>query len=543
MTEISRRELLGSVVLGAAAGSIPAVAQSAPQSSASTTSSDKTWRRGIEGQRYADLGDGTFLNPIVPGDHADPSILKDGDDYYMTFSSFDAYPGVVIWHSRDLVNWAPIGPTLTKPIGSVWACELIKHKGRYYIYIPARLPDYRSTYVIYADNIRGPWSDPIDLKLPAHIDPGHAVGEDGKRYLFLSGGDRVRLTDDGLATDGPVEHVYDPWRYPEDWVVEAFAPEGPKVMRRGEWFYMITAVGGTAGPPTGHMVIVARSKSIHGPWHNDPANPIVRTQSADEKWWSRGHATLVEDPAGDWWMVYHGYENGYWTLGRQALLDPVEWTADGWFRAKGGDLSQPIAKPRGAKASPNGMPLSDDFSSNRFGVVWGFYNPGADEMSRVQYQTKALRLAGKGSQPNDCSPLTFIAPDTAYRVSIDIELEDDAQAGLLLFYNRRLYCGLGFDARGLIMHRYGLERRNALPAGVGRRLHLQIENNRHIVTIHYSVDGKRWSKYGVQMEVSGYHHNVAYDFLSLRPAIYAAGKGAAVFRDMRYEALESSMKS
>lgn len=543
MTEISRRELLGSVVLGAAAGTLPAAATAAAACPADNKQIAKTWRRGMEGQRHADLGDGTFLNPIVPGDHADPSVLKDGDDYYMTFSSFDAYPGVVIWHSRDLVNWQPIGPTLTKPIGSVWACELIKHKNRYYIYIPARWPDYKSTYVIYADDIRGPWSDPIDLKLPNHIDPGHIVGEDGKRYLFLSGGDRVRLTDDGLATDGSVEHVYDPWRYPEDWVVEAFAPEGPKLMRRGEWFYMITAVGGTAGPPTGHMVIVARSKSIHGPWQNDPTNPIVRTVSAEEKWWSRGHATLVEGPAGDWWMVYHGYENGFWTLGRQALLDPVEWTNDGWFRAKGGDLSQPLAKPAKGKSMPHGMPLSDDFSSNRFGALWGFYSPGPDEMSRVQYQPKALRLAAKGSQPNDCSPLCFIAPDTAYRVSVDIELQDDAQAGLLLFYNKRLYCGLGFDARGLVMHRYGLERRNALPPDIGRRLHLQIENNRHIVTIHYSADGQRWSKFGVQMEVSGYHHNVAYDFLSLRPAIYAAGKGAAVFRDMRYQALEVAAKS
>jgi xylan 1,4-beta-xylosidase len=273
MTEISRRELLGSAILGAAAGALPAAAQAA-------TPTAKSWRRGIEGQRQADLPDGTFLNPIVAGDHADPTILKDGDDYYMTFSSFDAYPGVVIWHSRDLVNWQPVVAALTKPIGSVWACELIKHKGRYYIYIPARWPDRKSTYVIHADNIRGPWSDPIDLDLPNHIDPGHAVGEDGKRYLFLSGGDRVRLTDDGLKTDGPVEHVYDPWRYPEDWVVEGFAPEGPKVMRHGQYFYMITAVGGTAGPPTGHMVIVARSKSIHGPWQNDPSNPIVRPSFA-----------------------------------------------------------------------------------------------------------------------------------------------------------------------------------------------------------------------------------------------------------------------
>ena len=96
------------------------------------------WARGIEGQRKADLGDGTFLNPIVAGDHPDPSILKDGDDYYMTFSSFDAYPGLVIWHSRDLVNWTPIGPALRKNVGSVWAPDLVKHGGRYYIYIPAR---------------------------------------------------------------------------------------------------------------------------------------------------------------------------------------------------------------------------------------------------------------------------------------------------------------------------------------------------------------------------------------------------------------------
>src|SRR6187431_2874931 len=133
MTEISRRELLGSAILGAATGAIPVAARAATPSASDEKAAAKTWRRGIEGQRQADLGDGTFLNPIVPGDHADPTILKDGDDYYMTFSSFDAYPGVVIWHSRDLVNWQPMVAALTKPIGSVWACELIKHKGRCYI--------------------------------------------------------------------------------------------------------------------------------------------------------------------------------------------------------------------------------------------------------------------------------------------------------------------------------------------------------------------------------------------------------------------------
>ena len=201
------------------------------------------WAKGFDGQRKADLGDGRFLNPIMAGDHPDPSILKDGDDYYMTFSSFESVPGIHIWHSRDLVNWQPVVAALTTNIGSVWAPELIKHEGKFYCYIPARFPDYRSNYVIWADRIEGPWSEPIDLKIPANIDPGHVVGEDGKRYLFLNGGDRVKLTDDGLATDGALEHAYSPWRYPDDWDVEGFSPEGPKITRHGDYFYLITAVG------------------------------------------------------------------------------------------------------------------------------------------------------------------------------------------------------------------------------------------------------------------------------------------------------------
>nr|NUR37167.1 family 43 glycosylhydrolase [Sphingomonas sp.] len=264
----------------------PLEAQGSRASSSLDPYAGMHWGRGFEGQRKADLGNGTFRNPLFAGDHPDPSILRDGDDYYVTFSSFDAYPGLLIWHSRDLVNWRPVTAALKRPIGSVWAPDLTKHAGRYYCYIPARFPNRRSIYVIHAERIEGPWSEPVDLHLPNHIDPNHAIDEQGRRWLFLSGGDRVRLSDDGLSTAGEPEHVYNPWRYPEDCVVEGFAPEGPKVVRRGGWFYLVTAVGGTAGPPTGHMVIVARSRSLAGPWQNDPKNPIVRTRSAMEKWWS-----------------------------------------------------------------------------------------------------------------------------------------------------------------------------------------------------------------------------------------------------------------
>jgi beta-xylosidase len=494
------------------------------------------WAAGFEGQRKADLGNGTFLNPIVGGDHPDPSILRDGANYFLTFSSFDAYPGLPLWRSTDLVNWQPLGPALRRPVGSVWAPELVRHAGRYFIYFHARTPEYRSLYVITAEHISGPWGEPVDLQLHAHIDPGHAVGEDGRRYLFLSGGDRVRLSDDGLATDGTVEHVYDPWRYPEDWVVETFAPEGPKVLKRGNWFYLILAVGGTAGPPTGHMVIVARSKSIHGPWQNAPNNPVVRTVSAGEKWWSRGHASVVEAPDGSWWLVYHGYENGFWTLGRQTLLDPAHWSDDDWLVADGGDLSRPLRKPGGGPALPHGAPLSDDFAASGLAPQWSFYDPGPEEARRLRHESGVLLVAGKGMQPGDASPLCFVAGDLSYEFETRIELRGEAQAGVLLFYNRRLFCGLGFDSQRFTLHRYGLQRTRARPAGGERSLWLRVTNDRHIVTMHHSPDGRIWTKFDVQMEVSGYHHNVAGDFLSLRPAIYVSGTGEAAFSRLRYHA-------
>lgn len=528
---VSRRGAFGAALAGWAASrasgaeSHPADPPPAPD-----------WRRGFDNQRIADLGNGRFLNPLLAGDRPDPAILKDGADYYMTFSSFDSYPGLTIWHSRDLVNWQPRRAALTRNIGSVWAVSLAKHDGRYFLYVPVKARP-NDIYVLSADHIDGPWSDPVSLGLHDHIDPCHAVGEDGSRWLFLSGGDRVRLAPDGLSTIGPVEHVYDPWRYPEDWAVEGFSPEGPKIHRHGDWFYMITAVGGTAGPPTGHMVIAARSRSIHGPWENCPANPLVRTESGAEKWWSRGHASLVEAPDGSWWSVYHGYENGFLTLGRQALLDPIAWTADGWFRMQGGDLSRPLLKPRGGSAVPHGQRLSDGFEQLDLGSKWNFFRPAPDEAARARVADGALILQARGKAPSDSSPLMLIAGDQAYQFECDVELGTGTTAGLLLFYDDKLYCGLGFDEKRFVTHQYGAERGRPAHSN-GRRMRIRVTNDRHIVSFHTSGDGgATWKRFDRGMEVSGYHHNVRGGFLMLRPALYAAGSGEARFRDFRFRAL------
>jgi xylan 1,4-beta-xylosidase len=542
MTNISRRNIFKACLTGVVAlpFSLAGSARAASIVSCANTVTKPQWGKGIDGQRKADLGNGTYLNPIVAGDHPDPTILKDGNDYYMTFSSFNSYPGIVIWHSVDLVNWTPIGPALHNNIGTVWALDICKFNDRYYIYIPAAAEGKPwSIYVIWTDNIQGPWSEPIDLKIAGCIDPGHAVGEDGKRYLFVNGIRKIRLTDDGLATDGQIQPAYSPWHYPDDWIVENFAPEGPKITRKGDWFYLVTAVGGTAGPVTGHMVIAARSRSIHGPWQHCPHNPLVRSQSEAEPWWSRGHATLVEDPSGKWWMVYHGYENGFRTLGRQTLLEPIEWTDDGWFRATGGDLSMPISKPRVPNASlQHGMPLSDDFSVSQFGLLWAFHDPAKHESKRVHYGVNYLRLDGSGTSPVDSSPMTCVAVDQAYQAQVALSLSGQAEAGLLLFYNHNAFVGLGFDGKVLKSFQYAQEQQWARMPLKAKEILLRVINDRQVITFEYSIDkGKQWLRHPTRMEVSGINHNVFGGFLSLKIGIYSAGRGNVVLRDFQYRAL------
>lgn len=542
----SRRDAISAILTTGAAIGVGAPASArAVSAPCSPTPVPPVWSRGLENQRKADLGNGTFLNPVMAGSYPDPTILKDGRDYYMTFSSFEADPGLLIWHSQDLVNWTPLVSALPAPLGSVFAVDLVKHDGRYYIYIPF-VPTGRSAglkktsiYVIHSTRMDGGWSKPVDLGIHDLIDPGHAVGEDGERYLFLSGGHRVRLSRDGLSANGPVEKVYDGWKYPDDWITEAYALEGPKIRRRGEYFYLVSAVGGTGGPPTGHMVIVARSKSINGPWDDCPRNPIVRTKSAKEAWWSRGHASLVEGPAGDWWMVYHGYENGFRTLGRQMLLEPIRWSADGWPEALGGDLARPLPKPAGGRPGPHGIARSDDFRTAALTNRWSFHAPGPDDGKRVSTGNGNLTLQGSGTGPNNSSPLTNIAGDRSYDVSVKIEVIDAAIGGLLLYLSDRLFLGLSIDGDKLTTYAGGQAHYWREPVPATRTIYLRIENREHIVTFYYSLDGKTWTRHGLRMEASGYNANTILPGQGegLQPALFSAGQGRVRFSDYRYRAL------
>lgn len=462
-----------------------------------------------------------YPKAILPGDYPDPTILRDGADYYMTHSPMVYKPGFLIWHSKDLVNWEPVNRIVPDYEGSAWAPDLVKHDGRYYLYYPTA----DSNWVTWADDIRGPWSNPIDLKVSG-IDPGHIADADGNRYLFVNTGEVIRLSPDGLSTIGEKIRVYDGWDYPDDWKTEGKFLESPKMTYHDGYYYLTSAEGGTAGPPTSHMVVSARSKDIMGPWENSPYNPIVHTYGEEEPWWSKGHGTIVDDVNGNWWIVYHAYANGYHTLGRSTLLEPIEWTEDGWYRT--------IADAELPKSDPNiehGLELSDDFSMPSLGLQWTAWMENAKDI--VEIGDNKLKVKGKGESPADGRLLLVTPQHKTYEAMAEVSVGDQNMSGLLLFYSEGAYAGLVSD--GKILRVYSNpEQYNDIKSSFGKNFFVKLRNNCNLLTISLSGDGERWETIAENIDVSSLHHNNYNGFLALRPALCVTGKGTSEFKNFKY---------
>jgi beta-xylosidase len=476
------------------------------------------------------LGAGFYMNPIFAGDYPDPSILRDGDTYYMVHSSFEYYPGLLIWKSSDLINWTPVTNALHKYIGSVWAPEIIKFKNKYYIYFPAG----GRNYVVSANFIDGPWSDPIELKVEG-IDPGHFIDENGKRYLYFSSGNYVQLSDDGLSVQGEPKHAYDGWPIPKEWSIELFSLEGPKMAKHGDYYYLTVAEGGTAGPATGHMIISARSKSPFGPWENSPFNPIDRTKNKNERWWSKGHGTLFEDSKGKWWIVFHAYEKDYLNMGRQTLMEPVEWTKDGWFKIPNDIKTEnPIKRPY-TKASSTSFTLSDNFSSKSLGYKWKFF--GEYDTTRFHFVEKMLVIKGKGNSVANCSPLLCVPSNHSYIAEVEMDIEGNAVGGLVLFYNQTAYSGILADKDNILTNLRGwqfISEKNV----INRHVYLRLKNIENTVDMFYSTDGTKWNKIESSVEVSSLNHNALSGFLSLRIGLCSIGDGSVKFKNFIYKTVK-----
>ncbi|WP_339310967.1 family 43 glycosylhydrolase [Paenibacillus sp. FSL M7-0896] len=463
------------------------------------------------------------IQAILAGDYPDPSIVRVGLHYYMTHSSFHYTPGLLLWHSLNLIEWEPIGHAISAYVGgSIMAPDLIYYEGLYYIYFPAG----QTNWVVTAENPAGPWSKPIDLKV-GYIDPGHAVDLEGNRFLFLSDGYRIPLSKDGLSTTGELTKVYEGWRYPKEWLTEGFYLESPKLTFKDGYYYMTSAQGGTAGPATSHMIVSARSRSLEGPWENSPHNPIVHTKHRKERWWSKGHGTLVDTPEGNWFVVYHAYEKDYYTLGRQTLIEPIEWTADGWFTTTATEDGVSRA-PEVAMHAGSAERVLVHADEEQLGFHWHFF--GGERIGNYTIQENGFVLKAVSVERSE--PLLCIPVHHAYTAEVSVTVEGDAQGTLGLFYKPGFHYGIGFDGKEAFAFRNHItSERTAVSGG---DVTLRIVNDKHQVSLYFRDSEEQWSKLDHGFEMSGYHHNVLGDFLSLRIALNATGEGKVYFNRFIY---------
>lgn len=471
-----------------------------------------------------------YQNPVLGGDYPDPSIVRDGKDYYMTHSSFEYYPGLLIWHSTDLIHWERVAYALTENVGSVWAPDLIKYKGTFYIYFPAN----KTNWVVTAKRPEGPWSAPVDLKLHGFIDPGHVVDKDGTRYLYLSNGSLIKLAEDGLSTVGEPEPGYKGWQFPKEWSTECFCLESPKSTVKDGYFYQTVAEGGTAGPATSHMVVSGRATSPHGPWENSPYNPIIHTENRSERWWSQGHGSLIDDVNGHWWIMYHSYEKYFQTLGRQTLMLPIEWTKDHWFRVpKGVHSSDSIRKPAGSSEILKDD-LSDDFSGQEMGLQWQSFKHYPYE--RIKLKDGKLELQATGKLFENSAPLLVNATDRKYGIMVEYTIDQGATAGLTLFYNNQGNMRIAVDASQFTVFNQQ-NRKISIKNQLGNHGYLRILNDENEVSFYYSNDGKNWTRVERTIDATGFNHNIFGGFMSLRAGLYAFGEGKVQFDNFVYRKL------
>jgi len=332
---------------------------------------------GISRVWVADNGNGTYTNPVLHADYSDPDVIRVGNDYYMTASSFEDVPGLPLLHSRDLVNWTLIGHALPVLVPEahfsvprhgegVWAPSLRYHKGEFYLYYPD--PDF-GIYLVKARHPAGPWSAPVLVcEGKGLIDPCPLWDDDGEAYLVHAfAGSRAgiksilvvrKMNAEGTKTQDNGIVVYD--GHELDPTIE-----GPKFYKRNGYYYIFAPAGGVA---SGWQTVL-RSRSVYGPYERK----VVMDQGATPVNGPHQGAWVTTQTGDDWFLHFQDKK----AYGRVVHLQPLTWQKD-WpvigVDADGDGKGQPVLvhrKPHIGKTYPVQTPAeSEEFNTVELGKQW-----------------------------------------------------------------------------------------------------------------------------------------------------------------------------
>jgi alpha-N-arabinofuranosidase len=358
----------------------------------------------------------TFKNPIISGMNPDPSICRVGDDFYLVTSTFEYFPGLPIYHSKDLVNWKMIGYALSRasncPLtgagssGGNYAPSIRYHDSTFYI----TCTNYggqgsQGAFYVTAKNPAGRWSDPHWVNNWA-VDPSLLFANDSIYYVLP--------TDNGtfsLAVLNPVTGKF----YKDPKIIAngtgSSSPEGPHLYKINDYYYLMSAEGGTGYQ---HMEVIQRSKSPWGPYTVSHINPVISNKNdPNNQFQAIGHADLVQLQDSSWWLVCLGIRpkgGHYCNLGRETFLAPVTWNADGWPKGgTNGVMNDKYPLPNLPVHIWGKDSVRDNFDSATLNLNWNFLrNPYAADWSLTE-KPGYLRLEGSKISLKDVNSPAFIA--------------------------------------------------------------------------------------------------------------------------------------
>jgi xylan 1,4-beta-xylosidase len=343
-------------------------------------------------------GEEYFYNPILPGWYSDPSICSNGEDYFLATSTFSYFPGVPIFHSRDLVNWIQIGHILDRSSQLPLKGQQISEG----IFAPAiRYNPHNQTYYMITTNIRhgnffvktqnpfSEWSEPVWLPEVQGIDPSFFFDDDGRAYIvnndvpdggsLYDGHRAIRIQEFDVEkemTFGPRKMIVNGGVNPEKkpiWI------EGPHLYKISGKYLLMCAEGGTS---VNHREVIFSGDAPMGdftPWernpiltqkHLDPERPLPVTCS--------GHADLIQAREGDWWAVFlacRPIANQFENLGRETFMVPVRWSEDGFpYMLRGEEAVPRILQRIGVQRAPDptfgNFTRTDAFDSGKLSMAW-----------------------------------------------------------------------------------------------------------------------------------------------------------------------------